>query len=66
VLAAVWSVIIGSRGQGGLVGTAPPRWGLATGEIAVDGHRGAMASARGGGEGESGARVGRLGQRKRK
>jgi hypothetical protein len=39
VLAAVWSVIISSRGQVGHVGAAPPCWGLAAGEVAVDGHR---------------------------
>jgi hypothetical protein len=55
MLAVVWSVVIGSRGQGGLVGAAPPRWGLAAGEITVDGHRGAMADARGGGKGTAGA-----------
>jgi hypothetical protein len=39
VLAAVWSVVIGSRGQVGHVGAAPHRWGLATGEVDDDGHQ---------------------------
>jgi hypothetical protein len=38
VLAAAWSVLIGSRGQDGHAGASQSHRGLAASEIAVDGH----------------------------